>query len=700
MSSAPQAELRDVGIDSELYAAVLALWRRESATLGFLPEGGFEDAARSRSLLAAVAPSGEIAGYVLYRRRARGVVVVVHLCVSVQHRGRGVAHLLMTGLRLRCSDAYELRLRCRRDFPANGLWPRVGFVAVGEVPGRGRDRAPLTVWRLELSPLPLLRRLSEGTQTRAVAAVIDANVFFDLDAPTQECAALLADWLGELVELHVTNEIYNEIDRNEDAHERERQRRRVGDFAMAPRDATREEALLRQVEGLFASDVRPSTRSDRRQLAMAVSGGIAVFVTRDGAILRAADHVYDVLGLRVLTPIELIRTADELRREEEYRPQMFAGPSLTSRAARWPDLDRLEAMHHAGECGGEPRLETRSRLRHIFSDPQRYQAICVETRGELLAGYVLERPRAELLAVPFFAVATSSLGQTAARQLGEWIISTAANEGRVVVHAADPPARVSEALEDLGFSREPHGWIRLAPGIVGTADVIAAAIDVAGSAVKAATTLANRFSQELRGAEQQGQDAAAEQLRRAAVERALWPAKLTGWGIRNFILAIKPYWAHELFDRGLAGETLFGADPTLILRHENIYYRSPTPAVLEAPSRVLWYVTQSSRYAQSGAVRACSRIEDVEVGDPKALFSRYKRLGVYAWPNVLEASRNDRVMAIRFTQTELFRTPVPWSELQVMLRQHTGKGRPLQGPASIPESCFADIYGRGMSSDA
>src|SRR5689334_12941643 len=107
--------ISEVAPRSKLFEAVVDLWRHHSATLGFMPSGGFDDAARSGLLLAAVIPDGSLAGYIMFRRTQRNVAIV-HLCVSKQHRGAGVARRLFEAVKVRCADSYELRVRCRRDF--------------------------------------------------------------------------------------------------------------------------------------------------------------------------------------------------------------------------------------------------------------------------------------------------------------------------------------------------------------------------------------------------------------------------------------------------------------------------------------------------------------------------------------------------------------------------------------------------------
>jgi len=694
----------EVASRSPAFDAALKLWRAESATLGFMPEGGFDDAAQAGCLLAAEAPNGSFAGYVMFRRTAQRMAAIVHLCVDPTRRGGGTARDLFEAVKARCFDCYEIRLRCRRDFAASTLWPKLGFVAVADEPGRGRE-GTLTTWRYEMASLPLLRMLAESAnRTGAVRAVIDANVFFDLDdlgPGHNESHGLLADWLGEFVELSVTEELFNEINRRADQKDRDRQRGRARRFTQVPRNVAREEAVLPVVRKILAQSDQPSARSDARQVAMTVAAEVTFFVTRDREVLDTADALEEALGVEVMSPHEVVRRFDELRREEDYRPRrLFFGPDVTSTLARAEDVDRLADLMHLGQAAPEPKRRTLGRLRDMMASPDRFQATCIEKDGELLAAYIVERPSPERLMVPFFAVASSPLGRTAARHYAEAVTGLAAGEQRQIVQVAHAGSRVGEALAELGFSLEEDGWIKIALPVVLPPESAANEVERLGSGSPSAAPLATRVANELR---EIARLPGVARTRAADVERALWPAKLTATGVPSFIVPIQPRWAKDLFDRELAAGTLFGATPNLVLNCENVYYRAARPAVVTAPARVLWYVSDDSTYPQSMAIRACSHIDEVVVGQPKDLFRRFKRLGVYEWSDVFALAKQDvakNVMAFRFSRTELLHSPISFGAAQDILKSHTGKGSQFQSPIAITEECFLSLYRRGARTDA
>jgi hypothetical protein len=100
-------------------------------------------------------------------------------------------------------------------------------------------------------------------------------------------------------------------------------------------------------------------------------------------------------------------------------------------------------------------------------------------------------------------------------------------------------------------------------------------------------------------------------------EKNLWPLKMKDLDSPAFIVPIRPEWAMHLFDADIASQDLFGGEPSLILNSENVYYRSSSPKILSAPGRILWYVSSgSSRYQGSMCIKACSYLDDVEIGKP------------------------------------------------------------------------------------
>ena len=230
---------------------------------------------------------------------------------------------------------------------------------------------------------------------------------------------------------------------------------------------------------------------------------------------------------------------------------------------------------------------------------------------------------------------------------------------------------------------------------MGKATRLASELETLGRAIHRPKALPERLASALVEAREQSDTKALWDI-----EWALWPAKITDASIPAYLVPIRPVWAAELFDQELARWTLLGPDPRLMLSSENAYYRSARPGHIRAPARVLWYVSHDARYVGSKSLRACSRLDEVAVGDPKALFRRFRRLGVYTWHHVSELASGERtIMALRFGATELFGAPIPWDEIQIVLEKATGGGSQIQCPVQIPSSCFEQLYSAGTRAD-
>ena len=67
---------------NKFFSDVKILGKKNSSTLGFMPEGGFEDYAKKRCIIIA-ADNDILYGYIMYREVPRYYQIsIVHLCVD------------------------------------------------------------------------------------------------------------------------------------------------------------------------------------------------------------------------------------------------------------------------------------------------------------------------------------------------------------------------------------------------------------------------------------------------------------------------------------------------------------------------------------------------------------------------------------------------------------------------------------------
>ena len=176
----------------------------------------------------------------------------------------------------------------------------------------------------------------------------------------------------------------------------------------------------------------------------------------------------------------------------------------------------------------------------------------------------------------------------------------------------------------------------------------------------------------------------------------LRPGKILRCGIPNYIVPIRPNWATDLFDSGLAEDMLWASDSDLAMNTESVYYRSLRPNIFTGVGRILWYVSQHKRISGSKRIRACSRLTEVSVGSAKTTYRRFRRLGVYKWEDVLgtvDGNHDRELMAIRFDDTERFLHPATWADFQRVLAHH-GVNSNIQSPVAIAEEAFVELYTR------
>lgn len=646
--------------------AVIALYRRHRDTLGFFPNGAFEQCANERRLhLARV--DGLVAGYVAYRV-SRGEAVIAHLCVAEEYRCRGVAGALLNQVFRDTSHLLGVRLSCRRDYEAaNLMWPRFGFTCPGEHPGRGDDgMALLDWWRPNGEECPLFSAVHDEQRLARRNVVIDANVFFDFASEEDRAAeskSLLADWLRSDILLCVTPELRNEIARGTDEETRNRRRSQMTHYFMHTVSPSELDAALEGVVDLLPVAVDPSDESDRRQLAHAVAASAEFFVTRDSELLAHSTTLEQALGIRVLRPADLVRVIHNDRDPGAYAPARVAGTEIEQRAP--VSENELVAFQAFGQS--EPRAAFLSRCRRVMAEPGRFRTVLVTAPGNrpiLLYSTEIIGHSGEAH-ITLLRVLGHPLGATLLRRALSDIIFSTQQQGIRLVRCddlIDPMVRA--VLTELGFRETPCGFVKTS---------------VHGIHMRSAlTSLLPELDQGTSDHD---------------IERQFWPVKIADTELPSYVIPIRPHWAADLFDAGLADGGLFPADRSRALALENVYY-SGSPIQIPPGARILWYVS-----AGVEAIRASSLcIETVRVPAREA-YRRFQRLGIYQRRHVLDLTRGDPhapVTAYRFAFTERLRSPVSWDRLQRVLEQQQGHGNQIASPVCIPNSVFVTLYSEAI----
>ena len=580
--------------------------KRYATTLGFLPRAALEDYLQKEGVLGAKAQDGRLVGYLMHAAN-RDRFRIAQLCVSEVRRSQGVARKLLGALKASAGTQKVITLRCRNDFLAHGMWPKLGFVPIDESPGRSKEGHLLTLWRLQLARHDQLELFQANMSDDVLDAVIDAQVFFDFDRPdsdvTQPSKALMSDLFIDSVNLWFTDELLSEINRSSSASEREEARTRARQFLEVKHHPLLVDSFVAKLKQVLPSR-NANQLSDIMHLAKTAASEIDIFVTRDRVLLNKAPQIDEAVNVRVLSPIGLIVKLRELSETQPYVPDYVSGPGLSWRRLTSEELlafpfDRF--LQH----GERPRV-LQTKVDSLLSDTPRTEVEVLWSSGEPIAlrGLAYGSPRA--LTVSICRV-TSSVRSSAIRRFPmSDVINRAVTEGLDMVKVEDAavPLDLLPALSEMGFTRCGGGFVRFCfPRYL---EQKAALSRIAGLVADYADNYEDMSGLEL--------------------ERSCSPL-ISDSAQSYFLISIKPSYARNLVDRRLSSSDMFGGDPDVLLRWSNVYYRAATQhKMLTAPGRILWYVSGDSK-----EIAAVSHLDEVVLDRPKELFRRFRRYGTFGW---------------------------------------------------------------------
>lgn len=662
--------------DDDRLRLVIELADKNKATLGLMPRGAFADFA-DRRLLLTVVNGTDVGGYALFDV-ARNRVRLIHLCVADEYRGQGVSRMLVEELSNAHSDLTGITLKCRRDYPANQAWPKLGFSPVNEVRGRGKSGTSLDVWRRGHGHPHLF---SVDIESDLLTVAIDYNVFLDLAIDSSrsgaaESQALESDWLRDQLQLVVTEESLHELNRLTRERDRAVHRAKLDNFRMlepAPANRQRAHAAL----AAAAPELLASHLSDFNHLVMASAGGASVFVTRDEELISSAENAAgSSLGLSVMRPSDVLVHIDELAHAERYRPAALHGTAFNIQDAP-PGLER-ELAHLLDTGAGERRTHFSALLRSIAADPKTAVRLVRGPTAEVEVAWAARRDDvSDSIVIPLLRAAKSKYAPTLIRLVLFELRSHALtqNINSITVLEGGLDANAIGALTDNAFTRGPGGW---------TAAVLdVTSLQAASGALPHGHPLRDQISQVSRNPAELSVSTA------STLEHALWPAKLLDTMLPSYITPIQPRFARELFN---LQDPLWDRPALLGISSEHVYYRSPlrNPSF---PARILWYASGRGR-DRIGAVVACSQLVQVVTGTPAELHRRFRHLGVYREDDIRGRASAGRASALRFIDTERLVHPVSFDRLQVLNGPERRLGT-LQSPTRISAELFGAIYREG-----
>jgi len=698
----PQLTIQEIDSNSKHLKNVFKLANANSSTLGFIPYGAFRKLADKGLIIVCIAPEKGCIGYLLYNISCYQVKLT-HLCVDKEWRGQGVAKALIKHLKNKTAHLHGISLSCRRDYNLRTMWESLGFVAGGERPGRSQKGSILTEWRLDYGHPNLLTTLVQQTTESRICAVIDANIFYDIadeekaDEDSKESKVLMADWLESELELCLNDEIKNEIDRNKNSHKREELRRKSEQFTFIPCNQELFEKAYESLEKFFPDNLtKNSDFADRRQLARVIGSKIKItfFITRDKRLLEEIEEdIYKEFDLLIIHPIDLILRLDELRRETDYQPIRLAGTNIERKRVHSGEQDLLINLFL--NCSkGENKIDFQRSFRQFLSDLDRFKCFTVGRNNENpMALIVYDTEDKYELKIPIFRFLNTKITSTVIRHSIFECFSKSVSEGKKFTRITEEflEDNIIAALQENSFFKATEGWLKANLKILENSSNISTYISSlceATNKYKEFLTLTNILT---------NPELVKNTKIAANIERVLYPAKIADAEIPSFIIPIRAWWAKDLFDKELAEEIIWGANEELALRREVVYYCSKR--ALQAPGRILWYVSQKGGDGSSsvlGAIRACSRLDEIVVAKPKELHKRFRRLGIYSFKKVLETAKNDldkEIMAVKFSDTELFPNPIKLQDIEQILNHKIN----IRSSYKLTSREFVLLYSQGTT---
>jgi predicted nucleic acid-binding protein/GNAT superfamily N-acetyltransferase len=657
---------------------VLALYKTHARTLGFMPQGAFEDRAASGTLLVAT-ETDDIHGYVLYDLPSRHVAVR-HLCVRQSLRNKGVARLLIDELAQRHPERRGILLSCRNDFPAASLWSRLDFEPLTEVQGRSREGHLLTRWWRDFGH-PTLFTVDAETLGSVMTAALDTDVFLDLSSDEvrpSESQHLLDDWVSEQVELFITKEIWIEV--------QESTRRRGSAFRQRDAQAAVWKPIADGLREILKSRgfgvISDHDECDIRHVARAAAVGASFFLTRDKSLIRRLRDAAKRAGVEVATPGEFIGHLDAA---VTYTPLLLEDTTFSLRPAGEFSIDELVARF-LSYGSGEKRNRFEAILTASLAARRTTDVDVIADEHDRPVALYAQRKGPDTLEVLLLRVAgpmASTLSRHVVHLQRQRALQLQLAQVSVIDEMMSDPLRPALATE--GFRGDESGWLA-APrlGIIQATEL--------DDSPDFGNRIGPGLPDEVRGFDR---PSVTPELA-ADLERNASPLRVVGAGITTYLVPIRSFWAAQLFDSSLSEATLFGRDPVLGISREHVYY-SGSLRQLHTPARLLWYVSGNpGQHNGAQMVRAVSTLDEAVIGRPGTLFRRYQQLGVWKLKEVTAAARKDKVLAIRFSDTQLFEHPVPLSVLRT-LSDEVGHTLFLRSLTEIPEPMFASVYERGIN---
>lgn len=688
---------------SKFLEQVIKLADNNSTTLGFLPHSVFRQNANDAKII--VATEGEVlCGYLLFNYNTKyHLAYIMHLCVDANYRGKGITKCLTSKLESVVKNKVGgIRVKCRKDYEANKIWPRLGFIYIQTVPGRSKQGSQLDVWRKDL-PFLTLFSTTQLKEEPILNVCLDLNILSDYLKPvssssTRSAHALMDDSLIDITRLFITPELYKELDRDSDRERIDKIMERAQDFERIDTENINYENKRHDLQDLFDDSIQD--QSDLSHIAWCAAANINFFITNDVKLAKKNEIIYKRTGIHVIRPLEFLIHLKSILRAAEYEPQQFSGSDITIRNFAQRDFTLIEPFINNFERSGKRHFNNQLESLLVRSDEIRTQII--EKNHEFLGLISWEEIQNTKFIIHMIKLLDINHSETIAFGIINWLIQQSLNKNTPCVEISDDDlsSLIIGVCLAFGFYHCDGKLIKLTRRGVYQINEVRDEIEK----YEKDKTLTANFRKTLTNNLDRANSSQDNNIL-LQIEKNLWPLKLKQINIPAYVVSIKPQYARELFDYKISplNLDLFRSKSRLLFNIENSYYRSSRGRILQAPARILWYVSKGREaYQNTMAIRAASYLDEIHIDKPGELYKRFQHLGIYTWRDVLAKAHYDkskRIMAFIFSRTEVFDYPIGREDLNNLWLKVKNCKFNVEAPIRIADNLFWSIYKKGFGLD-
>ncbi len=655
-------------------------------TLGFLPAVVFKKAVNQKHIIACVGHSNSLLGYLLFRVSSRkNAAFIVHLCIHESARGKGVTKKLLDKLYELSINLNGVGLMCRNDYVyATKTWEKNGFFPVKEKRGRSKEGKPLTYW---WKPNKNVNTLFSNVIEPETLVCIDYCVANDIYLErSEESKGLLEDWLKSEIKITICDEYLKEVLRDTCDYTVKNAKRNFIASKFDPILINQEEQRFRHILDDLSSVFSPkneSEESDLIHLASAIYSEADYFVTQDQKLLKKAQKIQKEHDVEVLFPGEFIARISEQTNKHLYEPEDAAVKVIEKKKLSTNELADVEFF--INHLSGEKPEAFKKKIKTFLAHPSQYNVTLFRNtiKGNQPIALIVTQENNGFLNVPILRFSKVGFRTTLVKNIIYGLLGHAVQaSNQTLVRVSDPliPDQIRSILIESKFIYDEKNFKKfLVKEILTKED-------------------ANEKIVKLLPSTGATNDATVSSIDTIELERYFWPLKVDDKDVPCYIMPIQPKWAKRLFDENVNKEELFPHDhPELILNRENVYYKSNNQKI-EQKARILWYVSKD-KSSSVKQIRAASYITNVVTGEPKEIYKENQHLGIYKWEDVSGIAKNsskNTILAFRFADTELFKTPISYDAFSKIYFKSTRKQTTLPTILKIKNRLFLELYGKGM----